>query len=88
MGELFKFVFHLHGKLAGWHQDKCPWSVAFATVLCELDNRNREGGSFAGAGAGLTKDVDSLERSRYDARLYGSWLVVICSLKRRQHRIG
>ena len=57
--ELDHFLAHLHGQLAGGHQDQGLRALSALGRLHAFEDRNDEGGGLAGAGAGLAQHVDS-----------------------------
>ena len=72
VGELFELVTDLHGEFAGRDEDEGPRPAAatLRRLRHPLEDRQDERAGLAGAGAGLTEDIDPLEGPRDQPRLH------------------
>ncbi len=84
--ELDNFFTDLDGKLAGRHQDKRLGAGMFFAYIDLFQNRNRESGGFAGAGARLTEHVDSGKGAGNEASLNRRGLGIPSGRQSRKHR--
>ena len=71
--QLEHFFANLHGQLARGHQDQGLRIPLLLVRIDPLQNRNREGGRLAGAGAGLAQHVDARPGRGESSRLESAW---------------
>ena len=88
MGQFDDFFADLHGQLAGRHQDQGLRLPFFLLFVEPFENRNGEGGRFAGSGAGLAQHVDAGQGAGNQAGLNGGRSKIFDLDQRREHHLG